>query len=226
MNSKQSIIDLIEIAYKKGVKKIVFSSGSRNAPLVVAFNEHGGFEAYSIHDERSAAFFALGIAQQTGETVAIACTSGSAILNYAPAIAEAYYQRIPLLVITADRPLEWIDQGEGQTMQQNNIYANFIKKSFEIFQETNHPDELWYNARMFNEAFNLTQSAPKGPVHINIPLREPLYTQNLDFNNKKAKIIEHISPLPELSEQMMNDLSDLWNSSEKKNDLNGYFIRR
>ena len=221
MDTKQSLVDLVNIAYKKGIRKVVFSSGSRNAPLIIAFNEFGKFDTYSIHDERSAAFFALGMAQQTGETVAIACTSGSAVLNYAPAIAEAYYQRIPLLIITADRPLEWIDQGEGQTMRQADIYANFIKDSFEIFQETNHPDELWYNTRMFNEAINLTQIAPLGPVHINIPLREPLYDSKFDFNNKSPKIIEQIAPLPGLSDKIMDDLAAIWNKSQKKLILTG-----
>ncbi len=221
MNTKQSIIDLVQIAYKKGIRKVVFSSGSRNAPLIIAFNEFGKFDTYSIHDERSAAFFALGMAQQTGETVAIACTSGSAVLNYAPAIAEAYYQRIPLLVITADRPLEWIDQGEGQTMRQAHIYNNFIKDSFEIFQESNHTDEIWYNARMFNEAINLTQIAPPGPVHINIPLREPLYNTNFDFDNDNAKIIDQIAPLPALSVSIMDNLADIWNRSKKKLILTG-----
>ncbi len=92
------------------------------------FCKHPAFKCLTIVDERSAAFFALGMAQQTGQTVAIACTSGSASLNYAPAIAEAYYQKIPLLVLTADRPVEWIDQGDGQTIRQQNVYANYIKK--------------------------------------------------------------------------------------------------
>lgn len=221
MNAKQSILDLVEIAYKKGVSRVVFSSGSRNAPLVIAFNEHGGFETFSIHDERSAAFFALGIAQQTRETVAIVCTSGSAVLNYSPAIAEAYYQHIPLLVITADRPLEWIDQGEGQTMRQRGIYENFIKDSFEIFQESNHEDELWYNARMFNEAINLTKIAPHGPVHVNIPLREPLYTKNNYSKRGKVKIINNISPLPELSAETFDNLIEIWNQSKRKMILTG-----
>ena len=221
MNTKQSVIDLVNIAFRKGIRKIVFSSGSRNAPLIVAFNEHGGFNTFSIHDERSAAFFALGMAQQTGETVAIACTSGSAALNYAPAIAEAYYQRIPLLVITADRPLEWIDQGEGQTMRQRNIYANFIKSSYEIFQETIHPDELRYNTRMFNEAINITQIAPPGPVHVNIPLREPLYTMGHDNFDNRLEIIDNISPLPELSDDILDSLADIWNRSKRKLILTG-----
>ncbi len=221
MKSKQSVIDLVNISHKKGIRHVVFSSGSRNATIVIAFNEHGGFQTYSIHDERSAAFFALGIAQQTRETVAIACTSGSAVLNYAPAIAEAYYQKIPLLVITADRPLEWIDQGEGQTMKQHKIYQNFIKDSFEIFQETDHPDELWFNSRMFNEAINLTQMAPKGPVHINLPLREPLYFTDIDFKSSTPKIIEQMEPQPKLSDKTLDDLSKTWNSSKKKLIITG-----
>lgn len=222
MSTKQSVFDLVRIAYDKGIRRVVFSSGSRNAPLIIAFNEHGGFETYSIHDERSAAFFALGMAQQTMETVAIVCTSGSAALNFAPAIAEAYYQRIPMLVITADRPLEWIDQGEGQTMRQRNIYANFIKSSFEIFQETTHYDELWYNARMFNEAVNLTRVAPLGPVHINIPLREPLYEKNYkNTYGGEVKTIDLIAPLPVLEDDIIDGLAEIWNAGSKKMILTG-----
>lgn len=221
MNTKQSVSDLVNLAHAKGIRRIVFSSGSRNAPLIIAFNQHGGFTSYSIHDERSAAFVALGMAQQTGETVAIACTSGSATLNYAPAVAEAYYQRIPLLVITADRPLEWIDQGEGQTMKQHNIYSNFIKASFEIFQETSHPDEIWYNTRMFNEAINLCRIPPFGPVHVNLPLREPLYVTGFDFSKQKSKIIENISPMPEIADADTDRLAKIWNSCTRKIILAG-----
>ena len=221
MNFKKSVIDLVQIAFQKGIRHIVFSSGSRNAPLIIAFNEHGGFATYSVHDERSAAFIALGMAQQTGETVALVCTSGSATLNYSPAIAEAYYQRIPLLVITADRPLEWIDQGEGQTMKQHNIYANFIKESFEIFQETTHPDEIWYNTRMFNEAINLCRIPPFGPVHVNLPLREPLYQRDYNFSEVAVKIIDNISPVPHLSDSEIGSLAEKWNAAKSKMILTG-----
>jgi 2-succinyl-5-enolpyruvyl-6-hydroxy-3-cyclohexene-1-carboxylate synthase len=217
VDSKQSVLDLVRVCHSKGVKKVVFSPGSRNAPLIIAFNEHGGFETFSIPDERAAAFFALGMAQQLGETVAIACTSGSAALNFAPAIAEAYYQRIPMLVITADRPPEWIDQGNGQTMRQRNLYQNFIKKSYEINLETLHADELWYNVRIFNEAVNETQIEPKGPAHINFPLREPLYNFNIDFGTSdNIKIIDQYSPPPELSEALLDKLALEWNQSQKK----------
>jgi 2-succinyl-5-enolpyruvyl-6-hydroxy-3-cyclohexene-1-carboxylate synthase len=217
LDTKQTIIDLVNVCYAKGIRKVVFSPGSRNAPLIIAFNEHKGFECFAIPDERVAAFFGLGMAQQTHETVAIVSTSGSAALNYSPAIAEAYYQRIPMLVLTADRPPEWIDQGNGQTMRQRNLYQNFIKKSYEINHETTHPDELWYNVRIYNEAINETRIEAKGPVHINLPLREPLYDFKLDFNNKTfVKIIDQVSPPPELSTQVLDSLSQKWNQSSKK----------
>ena len=119
LSSKLVVRDLVEVLAQKGVKHIVISPGSRNAPLIISFNRHPSFTCYSIVDERCAAFFALGIAQQTKNPVVICCTSGSAALNYAPAIVEAYYQKIPLLVLTADRPTEWIDQMNGQTIRQS-----------------------------------------------------------------------------------------------------------
>jgi 2-succinyl-5-enolpyruvyl-6-hydroxy-3-cyclohexene-1-carboxylate synthase len=217
VNTKQSVLDLVNVCYEKDVRKVVFSPGSRNAPLIIAFNEHGGFETFSIPDERVAAFFALGMAQQTDETVALVSTSGSAALNYAPALAEAYYQRIPMLAITADRPPEWIDQGNGQTMRQRNLFKNYIKNSFEINLETTHEDELWYNVRIFNEAINETQIEPKGPVHINFPLREPLYDFEIDFEPKEHfKIIDQFSPPPELSSELLSELAEIWNKSRKK----------
>ncbi len=217
MDSKQTVINLVQICHLKGIRKIVFSPGSRNAPLIIAFNAHGSFETFSIHDERSAAFFALGLAQQTAETVAIVSTSGSAALNFAPAVAEAFYQRIPLLVLTADRPPEWIDQGDSQTMRQRDLYRNFIKKSFEIRYETTDPDELWFNGRIYNEAINETRIEPKGPVHINLPLREPLYRFEQSFSDLSlAKIFDQYSPPPQLSQNLMEELATEWNQSKRK----------
>jgi len=112
--------------FSLGVEHAVISPGSRNAPLIMAFNRQQGMNCLSIADERSAAFFALGMAQQTRKPVVLICTSGTAVLNYSPAIAEAYYQHIPLIVITADRPPEWIDQQDGQAIRQRDIYHNYI----------------------------------------------------------------------------------------------------
>src|SRR5688500_428240 len=106
-----------------GIKNVVISPGSRSAPLSITFSKTNDLHTYVVVDERSAAFFALGISLATKEPVAIVCTSGSAALNYAPAISEAYYQKIPLIVITADRPHEWVNQGDGQTIMQQNVYG-------------------------------------------------------------------------------------------------------
>ncbi len=169
---------LASISAIKGMRHAVISSGSRNAPLVIAFDAQKEIECLSIIDERSAAFFALGIAQQTNLPVGIICTSGSAALNYAPAIAEAFYQKIPLVVITADRPPEWINQDDGQTIKQENIYSNYCKASFNLPIEPNQADELWYAQRVISEAFNTAMELDnEGPVHINVPLREPLYKE-------------------------------------------------
>lgn len=166
---------LAEILFRRGIKNLVVSPGSRNAPILEAFCKRRSFRCIPVVDERSAAFFALGMAQQLQQPVALACTSGSAPLNYAPAIAEAYYQRIPLLVITADRPLEYIDQGDGQTIRQQNMFANIIKKSFQLPQSLKSSDDLWYAGRQISEALNALSYPVAGPVHINIPFTEPLY---------------------------------------------------
>lgn len=117
---------IIEICKSKNIQHIVISPGSRNAPLTIGFASDPFFSCYSIADERCAAFFALGIAQQINYPTALVCTSGSALLNYYPAIAEAFYSQIPLVVISADRPTHKIDIGDGQTIRQQNVYANHI----------------------------------------------------------------------------------------------------
>ncbi|GAC1376586.1 MAG: hypothetical protein NVSMB30_22130 [Hymenobacter sp.] len=105
----------------------------------------------------------------------LVCTSGTAGLNYAPAVAEAFFQHIPLLVLTADRPPEWIDQLDGQTIRQRNLYGAHAKGAFDFPADTAHADAKWHSARLLNEAINLAQAAPAGPVQVNVPLREPFY---------------------------------------------------
>ena len=120
-SAKKNVQLFVETCVAAGLKHIVISPGSRNAPLTISFDEHPEVKTTLVHDERSAGFFALGIALQLQEPVAVLCTSGSAVLNYFPAVAEAYYQNIPLIVISADRPQEWIGQLDGQTIYQENI---------------------------------------------------------------------------------------------------------
>lgn len=131
------------ILEKHNIKHVVLSPGSRNAPLSISFARHPHFKKHIIPDERSAAFIALGIAQQTNTTAVLVCTSGSAALNYAPAVAEAYFSNTPLLILTADRPPEWIDQRDGQTIRQENIFGKHVKASYQLPVETSHEDSAW-----------------------------------------------------------------------------------
>lgn len=158
----------------RGLKHVVISPGSRNAPLIVAFNREPDIKTHVVVDERSAAYFALGIAQQTADPVGIICTSGTALLNYGPGVAEAFYQRLPIMVISADRPEEWIDQDDSQTIRQYKSLDSFVKASYQLPAEVHTPETEWYINRMVNEAFNRMTSGRKGPVHLNIPLSEPL----------------------------------------------------
>jgi len=171
----QPIFDIAELCARKGVTQAVLCPGSRCAPLTLAFTKHNDFQVKTISDERSAAFIAHGIAQQLQCPVILVCTSGSATYNFAPAVAEAFFQQTPLLIFTADRPKEWIDQYDGQTIRQENIFGVHVKKSFSLPEDYEHPDAVWYIHRTINEAINLSKEFPKGPVHINVPLREPLY---------------------------------------------------
>lgn len=175
ISDKQGVQQLAAILLKHGIEDIVISPGSRNAPVINTFAGSGRFKCYSVVDERSAAFFALGLALKSGKPAVLNCTSGTAALNYAPAIAEAFYQRVPLLVLTADRPVEWTDQYDGQTIRQRNIYGNYIRKSVELPQHIQTKDDLWYANRLVNEAVNSALYPVPGPVHINLPFAEPLY---------------------------------------------------
>lgn len=185
----QPIIDLVAILAKSSVTNAILSPGSRCAPLTLAFVRHSGFHCRTISDERSAAFIALGMAQQLEKPVVLVCTSGSAALNYAPAVAEAYFQQVPLIIITADRPKEWIDQWDGQTIRQEEIYGRHVKGSFNFPDEFSHPDKVWHAHRISNEAIKLAQAYPPGPVHINIPLREPFYPES-------EEVYDYDQPLP------------------------------
>lgn len=171
----QPIYDIAEICAQHGIVNAVVCPGSRCAPLTLAFTSHPKITTRTFSDERSAAFVALGMAQQTKLPVVLVCTSGSAAYNFSPAVAEAFFQQIPLLVLTADRPSEWIDQWDGQTIRQQNIYGQHVKGFFQLPEDYSHPDSVWHVNRIMNEAIRLSQQYSCGPVQINVPLREPLY---------------------------------------------------
>lgn len=198
---------VIEICKAKGVEHIIISPGSRNAPLTIGFANQSNFKCYSIVDERCAAFFALGIAQQINKPVAVVCTSGSALLNYYPAVAEAFYSQIPLVVISADRPHDKIDIGDGQTIRQENVFANHILYSANLHETASAENDL-----KINEALNISITN-KGPVHINVPFEEPLYSTVNELN-----VVPKIIPISEstLHLELTEEFISKWNSASKK----------
>ena len=201
----QSIIELLRA---KGITNIVISPGSRNAPLTIGFVNNPNFTCYSIADERSAAFFALGIAQQINKPVAVICTSGSALLNYYPAFAEAFYSQSPFIVISADRPQSKIDIGDGQTIRQENVFANH--SLFNANLNENASDE---NDILIQEAID-TAFAKRGPVHINAPFEEPLYETSSELL-VNPKMISTISKEFTIEENL-SEFAAIWNNSKKK----------
>ena len=214
--SQIHINTIADLCAKHGIRKAIISPGSRNAPLIIAFNRHPKIECFSISDERSAAFIALGMAQGSQQTVAIICTSGSAALNYAPAVAEAYFQEVPLLVITADRPPEWIDQWDGQTIRQKGIYGQHIKASYHL-PVVSQEEDSWQAYRKVNEACIQASTGLKGPVHINIPFREPFYPAADEkwAVDQSAAFIEHISSAFSLGKEELIRLRSEFASYEK-----------
>ena len=206
---------IIAISKSKNLKHIVISPGSRNAPLTISFSNDPFFKCYSIVDERCAAFFALGIAQQTNEAVALICTSGSALLNYYPAIAEAYYSDIPLVILSADRPKEHIDIGDGQTIRQEGVFKNHILHEANLFNNSGYSDNLLNtNFSKIIKAIDVAGNQ-KGPVHINIPFYEPLYN-TIEIDKKDEHEYEY---------EFTNDVSpyngnketqSIWNKANRK----------
>lgn len=213
----QPLIDLAEICYQQGIRHVVISPGSRSAALTLAFARHGGFQAHVCIDERSAGFIALGMAQQIDSPVVLICTSGSAAYNFAPAVSEAFFQQIPLLVLTADRPKEWQHQYDGQTIYQTGIFGQHVKRSFEVSPDYQHSDVQWAINRIMNEAINLASVAPNGPVHINVPVREPFYpTSQEDFRtSQEVRIIKRQENETIWPQNVWEELLDEWENAPK-----------
>lgn len=239
----QTVIQLCKV---KHIKHIIISPGSRSAPLTIGFTNDNFFNCYSIVDERCAAFFAMGIAQQLKEPTALVCTSGSALLNYYPAVAEAFYSDIPLVVLSADRPKHLIGIGDGQTINQKNVYDNHILYSanlkLDLKDEKNVPsnDELpimkslenklerflglqkdiqEYNEQEINNALNLAK-LKNGPVHINIPFDEPLYETVSELSVSPEDIVLKRNK-NDIEHQELKDCIEDWNSASRKMILVG-----
>lgn len=171
---KKNILQLTALLRAHGIRRIVICPGSRNIPLAQTFANVPEFVCYPMTDERSAGFFALGLALHDGAPVAVCCTSGTALLNLHPAVAEAFYQQVPLVVISADRPAAWIGQMDGQTLPQPGVFGTLVKKSANLPEVQTEEDE-WFCNRLINEALLETHHHGKGPVHINVPISEPFF---------------------------------------------------
>jgi 2-succinyl-5-enolpyruvyl-6-hydroxy-3-cyclohexene-1-carboxylate synthase len=189
---------LIEELTRLGVSHICLSPGSRSAPLTVAAarNKHVTTTVY--FDERGAAFFALGHARATGLPTALICTSGTAVANYLPAVVEAYHDEIPLILLTADRPSELQGCGANQTIRQIGIFGSFVRREIDLPCPDDHPDlrALLLSVR---DAVAVALSAPRGPVHINCPFREPLAPtpSGADFSSVLSRFDDWVnSPTP------------------------------
>ena len=172
--SKENVNILTSLLVAAGVRHAVVCPGSRNAPIVHNLNECPDIKCYPVTDERSAGFYALGMALCEAEPVVVCVTSGTALLNLAPAVAEAYYQHVPLVVISADRPPQWIDQLDGQTLPQPDALGRFVARSVNLPDVTD-PESHWYCNRLINEALLEATGRCERPVHINVPLSEPLF---------------------------------------------------
>jgi len=212
-SAKEEVQLLVELMKQSNITHVVLSPGSRNAPLTIAIDEDPFFTVFVITDERSAAFYALGMAQQLKRPVAIACTSGSAPLNYFPAVVEAFYQQIPLVVLTADRPTEWIDHGDGQTIRQQNAFGTHVLDFYHLVQFFN-ADKKWQAQLRISELLQKA-TTKKGPVHINIPFTEPLYEQ-VETNGKyDAVLVKNPAPVKYLSEVAKSEIKGLIGKSKK-----------
>jgi len=210
----RSVVGLCK-AYE--VRHIIISPGSRNAPLTMGFYEDSAFTCYSIVDERCAAFFGLGIAQQNRYPVALVCTSGSALLNYYPAISEAFYSTIPLVVLSADRPPSKIDIGDGQTIRQPDVFQNHILHSVNLSDEDSRLSE---NEKQVSEALRIAISE-QGPVHINVPFEEPLYEMVNTPPDLSLMAPRIQKPSFEIVESKIEEFTDAWEKSARKMILTG-----
>ena len=201
---------VIEYCVTYEVEHVVISPGSRNAPLTIGFTNHPKVKPFSIVDERSAAFFGLGIAQQTQKPVALVCTSGSALLNYYPAFAEAFYSNVPLIIISADRPKHLIDIGDGQTIRQENIFINHSLFNANLKEGLAYRNE---NSQLIEKALG-TATLKKGPVHINVPFDEPLYETTQELLIEKCIRKDVVEELD--IKYDFNEIADIWSGSKKK----------
>lgn len=208
---KKNVLQTVALVKAYNIRHIVVSPGSRNAPLIHTFSQDNFFTCHTVVDERNAAFYALGIIQALHEPVAVCCTSGTALLNYAPAVAEAFYQQLPLVVLSADRTPEWIGQMDGQTLPQAGVFGKLVKHSVQLPEVKSEADE-WLCNRLCNEALITCTADAWGPVHINIPLAEPLF----DYSQAELPEVRRIHFTQNKKEIDVHPFVEKWNSKTKR----------
>ena len=227
VDGRSAVLQAIaRLCVDKGMTDFIVSPGSRSAPITAALAMQSGLRCRAVYDERSAGYIALGVAQQSGRPVGLVCTSGTAAINLAPALVEAQYQGVPLLALTADRPPEWIDQQDNQAIRQRGVYGPHVRASFELPVEMEHPDAVWHALRMLNEAIDLASQPLPGPVHVNVPLREPLYPElaRLETGQSKTVATRRIDVMPargQLTEAAWDELLAGWQLATRKLILGG-----
>ena len=203
---KPALKEIFSLLEQYGVNNVICSPGSRNAAILAEADASPNMRNLVVVDERSAAFIALGQALITRRPVALICTSGSALLNYGPAIAEAYYQGLPLIVLSADRPSEWIDQDDSQTIRQFGAISNLVKAEYDIDGDKNDSDYLWYVNRIVNEGLSRALSRKQGPVHFNIHLDGKAFdSKNTGY---RARKVDTVIPPQLLAKEQIRMLAD------------------
>ena len=206
-SNKENVNILTSLLVAHGIRHAVCCPGSRNSPIVHNLNACPDITCYPVTDERSAGFYALGMSQCLKQPVVVCITSGTALLNLAPAVAEAYYQHIPLIVISADRPQVWIDQLDGQTLPQPDALGRFVSKAVSL-PEPHNEEEHWFCNRLVNEAL-LKKHAP---IHINVPISEPLF----DYNVAELPVERKIELLPAgISNQTLSHVCRMFMQSKR-----------
>lgn len=216
-NLSDYVIAFVNGLITKGISEVVISPGSRSTPLAITFAEHPKIHTYINIDERSAGFFALGLAKKQRKPIALLCTSGTAAANYYPAIIEAHYSRIPLVILTADRPHELRDIGAPQAINQIHLYSNYVKWFVDCALPESSQTMLLYIKNIAQRAVQTANENPKGPVHINLPFREPLLPDLSKIHQLQKSL--HIEPVVEtkklVEHEQIERIVDEIDSSEK-----------
>ena len=205
-SQKENVNILTSLLVAHGIHHAVVCPGSRNSAIVHNLNECPDIECYPVTDERSAGFYALGMCQALKQPVVVCVTSGTALLNLAPAVAEAHYQHLPLVVISADRPQQWIDQLDGQTLPQPDALGRFVKKAVALPEPHDH-ETRWFCNRLINEALIIRNA----PVHINVPITEPLF----EYSVPELPVERRIEWLPaDISAQTLSHVTRMFLQAE------------